>query len=128
MTEMPKTLLRYDEHPDYWMWACIAVDHSFAVHIWARKRPQSEEAQLGFGEYYGGVEQHRPPREGEEADHSLCPFLNGPCCHDGSSLAFDEFKTAVAESIREQTPHRILNKACDWFERRWNYYNEKAGE
>ena len=128
MKVMPETFFRYEEHRDYWAWACVAVDYSFAVHIWARVPPEPEEAQLRCVEYIGGVEEHRSPRDGEESDHSLCPFLNGPCCHDGSSLAFDELKTVVAESIRDCTPDRILNRASDWFERRWNSYNRKESE
>ena len=119
MTKMPKTFYRYEEHRDYWAWACVAVDRSFAVHIWAR---------MGTDGYFGGVEEHRLPREGEESDHSLCPFLDGPCCHEGSALEFNEYKSDLAESIKERTPYRVLGIASGVFKRRWNYHNAKDGE
>jgi len=47
-------------------------------------------------EYFGGVEIHYKNAPDymshKEANHKYCDYIGGPCWHDGSSLAFDQFR------------------------------------
>lgn len=114
---MPNTFLRYEEHTDYWSWSRIAADHSFAVHILAK---------TGSKGLFGGIEEHRKPRDGEKIDHSVCPFLNGPCCHDGSATEWDEYRWSIELAINDRDMHRIFTIVSRVFERRWNHHQRKA--
>lgn len=47
-------------------------------------------------EYFGGVEIHykNAPEymDHKEPSQKYCEYIGGPCWHDGSGLAFDQFK------------------------------------
>lgn len=55
--------------------------HYHIEHDWhARQRNQA-------GNPHCGIELHCTPSIHDHADHAWCRFLNGPCQHDGSTLA-----------------------------------------
>lgn len=112
-----KIILRYERYADSHCWAAILQDKTIAVHIWARGLPD--------GDLYGGVEQHVTPKEGEKADHEKCPFLNGPCRHDGSSLYFVEsFKYWAKSAIADEYHTDMLRSAECELLRRIQYIKE----
>lgn len=107
MTQTAETFLRYETggpkgKPGEWhQWACIAIDRSFAVHVHAHRDTE--------GGWYGGVETHTKPADGEKRSHEHCPFLNGACRHDGSSLYFEEcWKARCVMAIEDHCPHLVL--------------------
>jgi hypothetical protein len=105
---MTDFFLRYetDDSGDWHQWAAIKRDKSFAVHIWCRRAVGIVE-----GDLYGGVESHTAAT-GDQVDHETCPFLNGPCRHDGSSLYFEEsFKWRAKEAIRTGDHASMLRAA-----------------
>jgi hypothetical protein len=113
-----ETFFRYETDGDgkWHQWACIAFDRSFAVHIWARKVP----SEIDGREWFGGVEQHAGPSlSGRSADHEKCPFLNGPCCHDGSATAFDGVRGLVLESIELGEPATMFPYMARVFREQW---------
>lgn len=55
-----------------------------AVHFWVEPNWEDNEKS------WGGVEFHERPEDGREPDNEDCWLLNGPCCHDGSSLYASE--------------------------------------
>jgi len=72
----------------YHLYSCVGAIGAVHLHI----TDHGDEHAEKYGERYsGGIEGHwryaianRPP------DHALCPFLNAPCWHDGSSLQATE--------------------------------------
>jgi hypothetical protein len=114
-----KIILRYERYEDSHCWAAILQDNSVAVHIWARGSV--------YGKLYGGVEQHVKPKEGEKVDHEKCPFLLGPCRHDGSSLYFVErFKDRAKSAIVDQYHDDMLRSAECELLRRIEYLKEES--
>lgn len=124
MTEIPATFFRYETNEDgtFHLWACIAADKSFAVHVWARKVP---EAHLDRREWFGGVEQHGSPLICKRrVDSTSCAILGGECCRDGSSLAFDWEYNRVEEAIKSGKPSDIFPRIAYIFEQRWTTMQE----
>ena len=122
---IPATYFRYEtnEEGTIHLWACIALDKRFAVHVWARKR--TEEGHWERRDWYGGVEQHVSPTICDgRIDQDHCPLLGGECCHDGSSVAFDWEYSRVEEAIRSGRPSDIFPRVAHIFEQRWNMMQE----
>lgn len=122
---IPATFFRYETNEDgtFHLWACIAGDKSFAVHVWARKRSEGEH--WASREWFGGVEQHASPAICDRPiDQSNCPFLGGKCCHDGSSVAFDWEYSRVEEAIKSGRPSDIFPRVARIFKQRWNMMQE----
>jgi hypothetical protein len=95
----PETFFRYETDGDgmWHQWACIAFDRTFAVHIWARKVP----SRIDGHEWFGGVEQHAAAKLAKRrVDHDVCSFLDGPCCQDGSSDAFNWHRDKIERAIK----------------------------
>lgn len=60
------------------------ISERAAVHFWVEPNWEDNEKS------WGGVEFHERPSDGREPDNDDCWLLNGPCCHDGSSLMASE--------------------------------------
>lgn len=121
---IPATYFRYETNEDgtFHLWACIAGDKSFALHVWARKVP---EGHLDRREWFGGVEQHASPMICRRpVDRTDCEILGGKCCHDGSSVAFDWEYSRVEEAIKSGRPGDIFPRVAHIFEQRWNMMQE----
>ena len=78
-------------------------------------------------EWLGGIECHTPPGD-RKPDHEHCWLLNGPCCHDGSSLQFSEQIAPWLPYPGSENPHameathheyvtsKMLNRYRIWIE------------
>ena len=121
---VPEHYFRYETNADetFHLWACIAADKSFAVHVWARKVPEGHLDRRGW---FGGVEQHASPLICKRpVDRTDCEILGGRCCHDGSSLAFDWEYNRVDDAIKSGKPSDIFPRIAYIFEERWNMMTE----
>ena len=121
---VPEHYFRYETNVDetFHLWACIAADKSFAVHVWARKRPETD---VGWKPWFGGVEQHVSPVIcGRPVDRSDCAILGGKCCHDGSSEAFDRTYDRVEEAIKSGNVSLMFPRVAYIFDQRWNMMTE----
>lgn len=121
----PKTFFRYETNGDgtFHLWACIADNKSFAVHVWARKQPN---AGLDLREWFGGVEQHASPEcFGQPVDSKDCAILGGNCCHDGSSERFYFEYNRVEQAIKSGRPSDFFPKIALIFNERWDMMHEK---
>lgn len=73
----------------------IAHGEGASIEFWLGilKYPKDHPFSSYFNEqpcYPGGFEIHSRSGRGDP-DHEHCPILDGPCWHDGSSLAADKF-------------------------------------
>lgn len=119
------TFFRYetDREGTWHRWACIAVCRSFAVHIWASKVPPNDDGR----EWIGGVEQHVAQRLTQrEVDFSDCSFLSGPCCHDGSSDAFNWHRDKIERAIKFGDIASVFPSVARVFRERWKELTNDA--
>ena len=122
---VPEHYFRYETNADetFHLWACIAMDKSFAVHVWARKMP--EEGHWERREWFGGVEQHASPLICKRpVDRTDCAIIGGKCCHDGSSEAFDRTYDRVEEAIKSGNVSLMFPRVAYIFDQRWNMMTE----
>lgn len=66
----------------------FAFDKNHAVACWwtmYKNKPEDTEYNC-----YGGIESHYKPKRKKDTSHSICFVLGQPCCHEGSSLMFEE--------------------------------------
>jgi hypothetical protein len=123
--DRPETFFRYevDEKGEWHQWACVAIDRSFAVHIWARKAP----SEIDGREWFGGVEQHASPSlAGRSADRDQCSLLGGPCCHDGSSDAFNWHRDRIERAIKSGDIASVFPSVAHVFRERWEEMTDDA--
>jgi hypothetical protein len=123
--DRPETFFRYetDEKGMWHQWACVAFDRSFAVHIWARKVPSDTDGR----EWFGGVEQHAAARLAKRrADHDVCSFLDGPCCQDGSSEAFNWHRDGIERAIKSGDITSVFPSVARVFRERWEEMTNDA--
>lgn len=70
-----------------------------ALEFWYSPNPQI--AGMDLSKYYGGVEHHmnKAPYYMDESkpSHEYCSTVGGKCWHDGSSLAFDRYESAIGD-------------------------------
>jgi hypothetical protein len=114
----PETFFRYETDGDgmWHQWACIAFDRTFAVHIWARKVP----SRIDGHEWFGGVEQHAAAKLAKRrVDHDVCSFLDGPCCQDGSSDAFNWHRDKIERAIKSGDIASVFPSVAQVFRERW---------
>ena len=126
MNDVPATYFRYETNVDgsFHLWACIAIDKSFAVHVWARKMP--EEGHWQRREWFGGVEQHARPKVcNRRIDGTDCAILGGECCHDGSSDAFNWEYGKVERAISSGNVASMFPRLASIFKERWNMIQEE---
>lgn len=127
MSEIPETYFRYETNTagTYHSWACIATDKLFAVQVWARKSPDCKIFERGW---YGGVEQHVSPELcGRCEPNAICSILSGPCCHDGSSDAFNWEYNKVERAIQSGNVASMFPRLASIFKERWNMMQEEKG-
>ena len=105
-----------------------AVCPAMGMHFWAQ---QSDDASRNITgqRYFGGLEVHcrQPPayREGDEPDNSECWLLDGPCWHDGSSLAAEELWIPKWQSYRD-SPELVLVDLAEALKQRVAELEEQA--
>lgn len=125
MMAIPETYFRYETDTDgtFHSWSCIAADKSFAVQVWARKSP---DRRIDEREWFGGVEQHATPGLCRRlAPFKSCSILGGPCCHDGSSDAFNWHYDKVERAISSGNVRSMFPRMANIFKERWSMMQEQ---
>lgn len=99
------------------------------VHLWAQFRPNFERCSITNELCYGGIEIHSPKPRYEWEDentpaHKCCWLLEGPCWHDGSSLAFDAWREIIEANIEDpEDISEIVNcELLSWYKSNFDPY------
>lgn len=87
--------------------AYVVVGDKGGVEVW--RFPRTHEA---IPEWLGGVEYHSRTEGDHISYHEHCDLLNGPCWHDGSSLALDWF--AVRGMWDDRVYAELERRYADW--------------
>lgn len=94
----------------------VLITEQGAIEGW---RTPAAPGSYGFsGGYYGGIEVHSKTQLygfAPDPSHEHCEWTNGPCWHDGSSLAYDQ----IEHAFNADSPNDMFMILQEWADTRF---------